>query len=133
QPLPLLQASNLSLNSGATVSTAVIAGPTAQVNDVGLNSTLDVTAGSAGTANSFTFSDAGANYLTQTGISNVTTNAQDAVYSVNGATYQSTTGNTATVDSGHVTLSFGETTSSAASVTVSADTSSLAGTVTSLV
>ena len=136
QPLPVLSAINTTLSSGGSVSTAAYPGFSATVTTSGGNSTLSVSAAAVGSNNSFSLTDTantgidvafGVASVGPTG-TGVSTDAADTVYSVNGASFDLGSGDTATIDSGHVTLTFGETTSSAATVTVSSDTSGVAGT-----
>ncbi|MDE3075243.1 MAG: hypothetical protein KGJ86_07415 [Chloroflexota bacterium] len=134
QPLQIMTATNVSLNSGATVGTAPAAGLTAVVTSSGTSSFLTVSANGVGTANGFTLADAnGGNALTLTGAGTATTTAQDAVYSVNGAGFTSTTSNTVTLDSGKLTLTLLADTTTPATVTVASNNTNLASTVTSLV
>lgn len=139
QPLAKVQVNNNSLNSGASISTALI-GPTASVTTSGGNSTLTVTGGTVGTSGAFTLTDVAGNGLTQvfgaatisTSGTGVTTTAQDAYYTLNGATYQVTNSNSATIDNGNLALSFLAASSDTSTVTVSSDTSSLITLVTNL-
>jgi hypothetical protein len=136
QPLPVLSAINTTLSGGASVSTAAYSGLSATVTTAGGNSTLSVSASAPGTNNSFTLTDtANTGIAVAFGVASVgptgtgvSTAAADTVYSVDGASFDLGSGNAATIDSGHVTLTFSATTSSPATVTVSSNTSGVAGT-----
>ncbi len=124
--LPQLQAQNIDMNSGATISTDLVQGPVASLTNTATTSALTITARTTGSANAFTATDApGSNGIAQSGAGAATTNAQDAIYSLNGAVYRATSGNAASIDNGKVSLTFLATTSTPATITVSANTSSL--------
>jgi hypothetical protein len=122
QPQPQLLAGS-ALNSGATISTAVV-GPTATVSNAAGNSTLVVTGG-VGTTNVFGLSDVTGDGVAQTSATTVTTSAQDAIYTLNDAIYRATSGNSTSIDDGQVALSFAATTSGDATVDLTSDTSAL--------
>ncbi|HLG71131.1 MAG TPA: flagellar filament capping protein FliD [Chloroflexota bacterium] len=132
RPLPLIQATNASLNSGASDITVSQVGPQATVENSSGNSTLSITASDPGTANAFTLADVTGTGITATGANTVSTTAQDAIYTLNGATYRATAANSTTIDNGNVTLSFSSTTSSDATVTIASDNSDLTTAVTNL-
>ncbi|HLY67892.1 MAG TPA: flagellar filament capping protein FliD [Chloroflexota bacterium] len=110
-------------------------GVTATVNfDSGTNkSQLVVTANTSGTAGAFTLTDAAGNAVNKSGTGSATTVAQDALYSVNGVSYNLTSGNSFSLNNGKVTLNLLATTASPATITIGSSTSGLAGSVTNLV
>lgn len=133
KPLPKLQATNVSLNSGASAISVGIVGLTATVSNSGGDSTLSVSANAPGTAMAFTLSDVTNTGVTASGIGTVSTAAQDAIYTLNGAVYRATAANSTTIDNGNVTLAFASTTSSPGTVTVASSNSALTNAVTNLV
>lgn len=112
--------------AGAGVTATVITDTTAGT------SRIQITANRTGTNSAFSLADVTGNAVTATGANTVNIAAANAQYTVNGVSYTSQS-NTVLLDSGHLTVNFLKTSTTAVTLTVTPDTQAITGAVNNLV